>query len=178
MLSDRGANLDIKPEDVGYKLVRGARFMMRAGHWNTEGLFPVNKKLIEFAKSAEGVFAGVGIGWSACFGWTARAKETAFAFLPSTDFFFANEAEIEPLCLNAKEGAQELLDKNCKNVIVHQGARGSSWIRNDFELSCPSRTVKSISLTGVGAVFNAGFIYAFLVGKDAEECLNFVNAYV
>jgi sugar/nucleoside kinase (ribokinase family) len=82
------------------------------------------------------------------------------------------------LCLNAKEGAQELLDKCCKGVIVHQGARGSSWICNDFELSCPSRTVKPISLTGVGAVFNAGFIYAFLVGKEAEVCLIFADAYV
>jgi hypothetical protein len=44
MLSDRGANLDITPEDVDYKLVRGARFMMRVGHKNTEELFPVNKK--------------------------------------------------------------------------------------------------------------------------------------
>jgi len=177
MLSDRGANLDLKPEDVDFELVRAARFVMRAGHWNTEGLFTVNKKLIEFAKSAEGVFTGVDIGWSAYLGWTASAKETVFEFLPATDFLFVNEAEIEGLSANAEEeGTHELLNKGCKNVIVHRGANGSAWITKDFELSCPSFNVQPISPTGAGDVFNAGFIYAVLERKEAEECLRFANA--
>jgi len=177
MLSDRGANLDLKPEDVDFELVRGARFVMRAGHWNTEGLFTVNKKLIEFAKSTEGVFTGVDIGWSAYLGWTASVKETVFEFLPATDFLFVNEAEIEGLSATAdEEGTHELLDKGCKNVIVHRGANGSAWISKNFELSCPSFNVKPISPTGAGDVFNAGFIYAVLERKEAEECLRFANA--
>ncbi|MCK4476524.1 MAG: carbohydrate kinase family protein [Methanophagales archaeon] len=177
MLSDRGANLDLKEEDVDFELLKKARFLMRAGHWNTEGLFTANKKILRFAKSV-GVYTGVDIGWSAYLGWTAPTRQTVFDFLPSTDFLFVNEAEIKGLSEKEKgeEREHELLEKGCENVIVHRGAKGSSWITRDFEINCPAFKVKPISPTGVGDVFNAGFIYAFLGGKDAKECLKFANA--
>ena len=174
MLSDRGANLELKEEDMNFELLRKTRFVMRAGHWNTEGLFQANKKILRFAQSA-GVYTGVDIGWSAYLGWTAHARQTVFDLLPSTDFLFVNEAEIRGLS-GKEKGEHELLEKGCENVIVHRGAKGSSWITRDFEISCPSFKVKPISPTGVGDVFNAGFIYAFLKGKAAEECLRFANA--
>ncbi|MGB2727617.1 MAG: carbohydrate kinase family protein [Halobacteriota archaeon] len=178
MLSDRGANLDLKEEDIDFELLRKTRFLMRAGHWNTAGLFPSNKKTLGFAKSAGGVYTGVDIGWSAYLGWTASARQTVFDLLPYTDFLFVNEAEIKGLCGKGKEGEgeHELLEKGCKNVIVHRGAKGSSWITKDFDINCPAFNVKPISPTGVGDVFNAGFIFAFLREKEAEECLRFANA--
>lgn len=177
MLSDRGANLDLKEEDLDFELLRKTSFVMRAGHWNTEGLFLANKKILGFAKSAGG-YTGVDIGWSAYRGWNARARQSVFDFLPSTDFLFVNEAEIKGLSAKEKvvEGEHELLEKGCRNVIVHKGAYGSSWISSDFEISCPAFNVKPISPTGVGDVFNAGFIYAFWGGREAEECLKFANA--
>jgi len=176
MLSDRGANIDLKDGDVNFELLRKTRFVMRAGHWNTEGLFPANKKILEFVKSA-GAYTGVDIGWSAYLGWTTHARRTAFDLLPSTDFLFANEAEINGLSeKKERSGAYDLLDNGCKNVIVHRGALGSSWITNEFEIRCPAFNVKPISPTGVGDVFNAGFIYALLEGKEAKECLRFANA--
>ncbi|HUV79782.1 MAG TPA: carbohydrate kinase family protein [Candidatus Bathyarchaeia archaeon] len=176
MLSDRGANLDLTEEEVNFELLRKARFVMRAGHWNTEGLFPANKKILEFAKSG-GVYTGVDIGWSAYLGWTARARKTVFDLLPSTDFLFVNEAEINGLSEKKDKGcAYDLLDNGCENVIVHGGALGSSWITNEFEIHRPAFNVKPISPTGVGDVFNAGFIYAVLAGREAKECLRFANA--
>lgn len=176
MLSDRGANIDLVEEDVNFELLREARFVMRAGHWNTEGLFPANKKILAFAKS-RGVYTGMDIGWSAYLGWTAHARQTVFDLLPSTDFLFVNEAEMQGLSgKKDKRGAYDLLDNGCKNVIVHGGAQGSSWITNEFEIRCPAFTVKPISPTGVGDVFNAGFIYAVLDGKESKECLRFANA--
>ena len=174
MLSDRGANLDLKEEDVDFELLKKTSFLMRAGHWNTEGLFTANEKILRVAKSVD-VYTGVDIGWSAYLGWTEEARQTVFDFLPSTDFLFVNEAEIKVLS-EKEEGAHELLERGCENVIVHRGAKGSSWIARDSEISCPSFKVKPISPTGVGDVFNAGFIYAFLGGMDAMGCLKFANA--
>ena len=176
MLSDRGANLELREEDVNLELLRKTRFVMRAGHWNTEGLFQANEKILRFAQSA-GVYTGVDVGWSAYLGWTAHARQTVFDLLPSTDFLFVNEAEIKGLSGNEERvGAHDLLDEGCKNVIVHRGADGSAWITKDFEISCSAFDVKPISPTGVGDVFNAGFICAFLMGKEAKECLRFANA--
>ncbi|HJH27336.1 MAG TPA: hypothetical protein C5S37_11360 [Methanophagales archaeon] len=174
MLSDRGANLDLKEEDVDFELLKKTRFLMRAGHWNTEGLFTVNDKILHTAKSA-GVYTAVDVGGSAYLRWTETARQTVFDFLPSVDFLFVNEAEIKGL--SGKEmGEHELLEKGSKNVVVHRGAKGSSWINKDFVRNCPAFDVKPISPTGVGDVFNAGFIYAFLEGREAEECLKFANA--
>ena len=71
---------------------------------------------------------------------------------------------------------RDILARGCRNVIVHRGAKGSSWVTSDFTVSSPSFKVKVVSPTGAGDVFNAGFIYAFLDGKAAEECLEFANA--
>ena len=176
MLSDRGANLELREEDVNDELLKKTRFVMRAGHWNTEGLFQANKKILRFAQSA-GSYTGLDIGWSAYLGWTARARQTVLDLLPSTDFLFVNEAEIKGLSgKEGSEGAHVLLNEGCTNVIVHQGAQGASWITKDFEISSSAFDVKPISPTGGGDVFNAGFIYAFLMGKEADECLSFANA--
>jgi sugar/nucleoside kinase (ribokinase family) len=176
MLSDRGANLELGEEDVNVELLRKTRFVMRAGHWNTEGLFPANNKILSLAQSA-GSFTGLDIGWSAYLGWTAHARQTVFDLLPSTNFLFVNEAEIKGLSgKEGSEGEHALLDRGCPNVIVHRGAQGSSWVTWDFEISSAAFEVKPISPTGVGDVFNAGFIYALLMGKEAEECLRFANA--
>jgi sugar/nucleoside kinase (ribokinase family) len=176
MLTDRGANVTLKEVDVNVELLRQARFVMRAGHWNTEGLFPVNKRLFKVAQSA-GAYTGVDIGWSAYLGWTAPARETVFDLLPSTEFLFVNEAELQGLSgKRGRIGARDLLDKGCKNVIIHRGAQGSSWVTNESEISSPAFSIEPINPTGGGDVFNAGFIYAVLIGREAEDCLRFANA--
>ncbi|HDS45170.1 MAG TPA: carbohydrate kinase family protein [Methanomicrobia archaeon] len=176
MLSDRGANLVLAGDEVNTELLRSARFVMRAGHWNTEGLFPANVTLLKTAKAA-GAFTGLDIGWSAYLGWTDRARESVLELLPVLDFLFVNEAELRELSGRAgREGAYELLRRGCKQVIVHQGVEGSTWIAPSVMVTCPAFAVAPVRPTGGGDVFNAGFIYAFLAGKEAEECLRFANA--
>ena len=176
MLSDRGANLSLGEAEVNVELLRNSRFLMRAGHWNTEGLFPANVKLLEAAKEA-GAFTGLDIGWSAYLGWTDRARESVLKLLPAVDFLFVNEAELSELStMKGIEGANELLRRGCKQVIIHQGAEGSTWIAPGIMINCSAFDVTPIRPTGGGDVFNAGFIYAFLAGKEAGECLRFANA--
>lgn len=206
MLSDRGANIDFAAEDIRFDLLSETRFIMRAGHWNTEALFSANKQILESAKSAAidtgtdtdtdtytYTYTGLDIGWSAYLGWTAHARQTVFDLLPSIDFLFINEAEMHEL-LSEKKGigeedregegegeekgayAYELLEKGCKNVIIHRGVHGSAWITKEFEIRSPAFDVQPINPTGAGDVFNAGFIYAVLNGREARECLRFANA--
>jgi ribokinase len=176
MLSDRGANNGLREADVNLALLEKARFVMRAGHWNTEGLFAANRKILETAQAA-GAQTGVDIGWSAYLGWTAHARSSVFALLPATEFLFLNAAELEGLSgTQGMKGARELLARGCKHVILHQGAQGSSWVTRDFEISSSAYPVEPINPTGVGDVFNAGFICAILAGMDPDACLRFANA--
>lgn len=176
MLSDRGANSELREADVSFELLTQARFVMRAGHWNTEGLFSANRKILGAAQAA-GAQTGVDLGWSAYLGWTAHARASVFALLPATGFLFVNEAELESLSgTRGMKGARKLLERGCKHVILHQGAQGSAWVTRDFEISSPAFTVEPINPTGVGDVFNAGFIHAILDGKHPDACLRFANA--
>ena len=176
MLSDRGANSELTEADVSLALLEKARFVMRAGHWNTEGLFAANRKILETAQAA-GAQTGVDIGWSAYLGWTAHARASVFQFLPATGFLFLNAAELERLSgTQGMKGARELVARGCTHVILHQGAQGSAWVTRDVEISSPAFTVVPINPTGVGDVFNAGFIHAILDGKEPAACLRFANA--
>lgn len=176
MLSDRGANSELMAADVSLELLEKARFVMRAGHWNTEGLFAANRKILDAAQAA-GAQTGVDIGWSAYIGWTSHARASVFELLPASEFLFLNAAELGGLSgAQGMKGAYELLARGCKHVILHQGAQGSAWVTRDLEISSPAFTVVPINPTGVGDVFNAGFIAAILADKHPDECLRFANA--
>ena len=176
MLSDRGANSELMEADVNLEFLEKARFVMRAGHWNTEGLFAANRKILETAQAA-GAQTGVDIGWSAYLGWTGHARSSVLELLPATEFLFLNAAELEGLSgKQGMKGARELLARGCKHVILHQGAQGSSWVTRDFEIRSSAFPVEPINPTGVGDVFNASFICAILAGKDPDACLRFANA--
>ena len=181
MLTDRGANLDLKAEDLAdlnlFTALRRTKFLMRAGHWNTEGLFEANREMLSYA-SQHDARTGVDIGWSAFIGWTDFARRSVFEFLPFVDFLFVNEAEVEALSGKPAggEGERELLRSGCKNVVVHRGERGSAWFCRDFEVECEAFEVVPLHPTGAGDVFNAGFIFALLKGRSPKECLRFGNA--
>lgn len=180
MLSDRGANMSLRRDNIDFEVIKKAKFLMRAGHWNTEGLFSANKEIMSFAKSA-GIYTGVDIGWSAYLGWNEAAKKTVFDFLPFTDFLFANQEEIKKLSGMEREGEFKLLESGCKNIIIHKGKEGSAWVSKEKEVSYDAFKVKPVKPTGAGDVFNAAFIYAFLNlnvngEEEKKECLKFANA--
>ncbi|MHC1636237.1 MAG: carbohydrate kinase family protein, partial [Candidatus Methanospirareceae archaeon] len=46
MLSSRGANMELRGEEIELGVIKKGRFLMRAGHWNTEGLFDANRQIM------------------------------------------------------------------------------------------------------------------------------------
>ncbi len=173
MLSHRGANLELKIDDIDKNVLKSAGFLMRAGHWNTEGLLDGNIKIFETVSSAK-IPIGLDIGWSAYLGWTEEAIKSVMDLLPYTDFLFINEREIE--ALTSKKGTRKLLEKGCRNVIIHRGKEGSAWVTEEKRVEVGAFEVGVKRPTGAGDVFNAGFIYAFLSGMDEIDCLRFANA--
>ncbi|MHC1580012.1 MAG: carbohydrate kinase family protein [Candidatus Alkanophagales archaeon] len=178
MLSYRGANLDLRHEDVDYDVLRRARFLMRAGHWNTPSLFAANRRILGFARRECGVPTALDIGWSAYLGWGEDARNSVLELLPETEFLFVNERELKALAgaSDVRSCVRRLLDSGCENVVLHLGERGSAWLSEDLEVRVGAFRAEVRRPTGAGDAFNAGFIFAFLRGKSPEDCLRFANA--
>lgn len=57
-------------------------------------------------------------------------------------------------------------------VVLKDGANGA-WLGSEGEiLHVPSKPVRVVDTTGAGDAFNAGFIHAWLSGRDKKACLN------
>ena len=58
-------------------------------------------------------------------------------------------------------------------IVIKQGKKGASCLTGDgiFASAAPSDHIEVIDNTGAGDAFNAGFIHAYLEGKDLQQCL-------
>lgn len=71
--------------------------------------------------------------------------------------------------------AARMLGEYCQTVIVKDGANGC-WCSNDGQIYYePGFKVTVVDTTGAGDCFNAGFIKAWLDGKDIRTCLKYAN---
>ena len=109
---------------------------------------------------------GVTTSWD--FGWNPplRAAVGFSALIEAADLVFLNEAEAR-LYARARRRA--------RNIVIKVGSRGSRW----GTVSAPAPRVRTVDTTGAGDAFNGGFLFAWLGGRPARECLrlgNFVGA--
>src|SRR5690606_38069280 len=83
---------------------------------------------------------------------------------------------------NAKEAAQltgtnsvkeagDQLKSLVPTLIIKDGANGAFAWQADGQIHVPPLTLAAVDTTGAGDVFNAGFLCAWLEGKNITECL-------
>lgn len=71
--------------------------------------------------------------------------------------------------------AARMLGEYCQTVIVKDGANGC-WCCDEGKIYYePAFKAKVVDTTGAGDCFNAGFIKAWLDGKEIRSCLKFAN---
>ncbi len=96
--------------------------------------------------------------------------------LRSVRFYSPNHDEAQRITGVADmEKAVKLLGDFCQTVIIKDGARGCWCCDNGKIYFEPGFKVKAINTTGAGDCFNAGFIKAWLDGKQINECLKWAN---
>lgn len=94
-----------------------------------------------------------------------------------TNVIFLNEKEVKTLTgMEVNEGASLLRDIGAKLVIITCGKDGAKLFSEDMAIHSPARKVKVVDTTGAGDSFSAGFIAAYVRGKELKECLDFANA--
>ena len=77
--------------------------------------------------------------------------------------------------LDDPEKAVKELGKLCQTVIVKDGQNGCWCSDNNKIYHEPVYPVKVVDTTGAGDCFNAGFLRAWLNGKDIQACLQWGN---
>lgn len=88
-----------------------------------------------------------------------------------------------PNCREARSITQEdnleiavkILGKMCQTVIIKDGENGCWCSDNGNVYHEPGYKVKVVDTTGAGDSFNAGFLRAWLDGKDIRTCLKWGN---
>ncbi len=91
------------------------------------------------------------------------------------DIIFANEDEIRALTgLNSEQGCKEL-QKLCTIVVATAGKNGCFVTDSSGVIHSPAFTAQVVDTTGAGDFFRAGFLYAYVHGKDIKTCAQYGN---
>jgi sugar/nucleoside kinase (ribokinase family) len=91
--------------------------------------------------------------------------------LPSVDCFLPNESELcRMMHCNTIDAALDALPSAISIVVVKRGSRGATVREGSRRYDVPPLSVTPVDTIGAGDTFDAGFLRAFLLGKNPETC--------
>lgn len=170
-LTDRGANLNLSPDDLGEGLLDDIGMVMVSGYsFFAPGPRAAVQALFAAAK-ARGITIAVD---PASVGFLLEVGAAQFlAWTSGANAIFANESEAEALTGVAGYAAQmQALGAHYDTVLIKRGRLGAAvGSRAGIRLDLPAPAVTVVDSTGAGDAFAAGFIAARLAGKDEREAL-------
>ena len=122
---------------------------------------------------AQGCSVSLDVGWRE--GWLSDSR--AVEVLRKVDIFFPNEAEAARMShlQDAKAMLEWFAGRGIERVVLKLGAKGAAMLwdgRIEFANGCRAT---AIDTTGAGDCFNAGFLNAWLKGRDPQACLHAAN---
>ena len=171
-LTDRGANLNLCPEDLGEDLLDEAGMVMISGYsFFAPGPRAAVQHLLERAR-ARGVPVAID---PASVGFLAEVGPATFVdWTRGADLLFANADEAEALTGLAEPVAQmRALGDRYGTVVLKQGRNGAMiGDATGPRLRLPAPEVTVVDSTGAGDAFAAGFVAARLRGEDEAAALS------
>lgn len=170
-LTDRGANLNLSPDDLPESLLDGVGLVLISGYsFFASGPRIAVQSLLKAARRR-----GVAIGIDpASAGFLAEVGPSVFRdWVGPADWLFANEGEAELLTGEADfDAGMRLLGQQFAHVVIKRGRFGAALGGRDGVIqSRPAPIVKVVDTTGAGDAFAAGFVAALLRGEDHAACL-------
>ncbi len=121
----------------------------------------------------------IDVGWDEAWLTNPASLEA----LAGVDWFFPNEREAAlitsvPVITKAdvRRTLQWFVEHGLSRVVLKLGSEGSAALQgNDIVLAPPVRSIVAVDTTGAGDCFDAGFLTAWLEGKDLQQCLAWGN---
>ena len=115
---------------------------------------------------------GITTSWD--FGWNEPLTNDRGLtdLIDSLDFLFVNDREAR--LYTGTSSLQDAISEWRKRkaiTIIKLGDQGAVWLAPDRDILVPAPKVKAIDTTGAGDAFNAGFLVAWMNGKQPKQCL-------
>jgi len=155
----KGANGEIKPEDIDVKLIEDCDYVVLQNEIPEE----VNSFVIKYAKKCGKVVVYNPAPYR-------DIKDNLWNYI---DFFIPNKIELfrytgieDPL-----EGSKQLLSKGVKNVLVTLGTRGSMLINNEETINVDAFKVDAIDTVAAGDTFVGYFVASLASGYSIKESM-------
>lgn len=170
-LTDRGANLNLCPADLGGRLLDDIGLLLVSGY----SFFAPGPRAAVQGLLAEARRRAIPVAIDpASSGFLAEVGPAAFRdWVGPADWLFANADEAGLLAGDtATEAQMRALGSQFRQVVIKRGAAGAALGgAAGIALSRPAPAVRALDTTGAGDAFAAGFLAALLRGEPPENCL-------
>jgi sugar/nucleoside kinase (ribokinase family) len=167
-----GAIASLRADDIPAPVLKGFKHLHVSSYYMQHALRPGLRGLFAAARAA-GLTTSLDTGYDPAERWDGDILAT----LDEVDVFLPNETEIRAIsgCVGMEDGLRAL--DNGHTVIVGKlGAEGCIANSGGELTRVEAFPIRPVDTTGAGDSFNAGFLHAWLRGRELAECLRFAAA--
>lgn len=167
-----GAIVGLRAADVEDDALSGVTHLHVSSFFLQKGLRPGCRELFARA-SGRGITTSLDCGHDPDEQWNSGLREV----LAETDIFLPNGEELCAItgCRGPIE-ALSVLENGRTRTVAKLGSQGCLTLERGEALHVPALPVDAVDTTGAGDSFNAGFLHAWLEGRDVHACLRFASA--
>ncbi|MBC7100994.1 carbohydrate kinase family protein [Methanothermobacter tenebrarum] len=166
---DPGVNDTIKIDEIKIELVENSK-LLHLTSFAGEGL-KVQETLLERLSSRPLISLDPGNLYA------KRGIKSLRRLIEAVNVLLLNEMEIKVMLgyRGSYKEAAKLLADEVDIIIIKRGSLGVYGLMDDLEVEVPALKVECVDTTGAGDAFNAGFLYAWLMGHDLKTSCYFGN---
>ncbi|TVX98686.1 carbohydrate kinase family protein [Cohnella terricola] len=165
-----GSNSELRMDNLNLDEIAQGRHVHVTGYQgrrNHDQYMSLARKLKE-----KGLTLSCDVGWDDSGEW----DKSVFELMKFVDVFLMNETEaLHYTGLDKIEDSLRYMGQFGSNVVVKLGADGAISMNKGILTRLPGYSVQAVDTTGAGDSFNAGYLFGFLNGQDAETCLRYGN---
>jgi len=167
ILTYSGTISELKPEHLDFAFLASARHFHLSSYFLQTALQPGIPDLLRRLKAA-GLTISLDTNDDPADQWQSGIDRV----LPLVDVLLPNEREaIKITGASNLEQALGVLSKLVPLVVVKLGSKGAMAIRGKERVTSPAVPVQCLDPVGAGDSFDAGFLRAYVQGRELKECL-------